>query len=183
MNQDPNQTSTKLRIAAAKFIKNRQRPMTSHEIETLIRENDKELSKVINSKCSDYVRIILSITQDNNIIKFRSLQPIQGIDKRSTFYGLSDVNYDSTKWTVASNKVPKSKKSPVSFPATPIIEKEETKPAKIEQPSKESSLVLPLIDDVHSFDSIFEDFKSSPFDSSLYINYFVEESEFSCIGL
>ena len=98
MNGDPNQTSTKLRNKALEIIREVGRPMASHEIANWIREHDLELADLLKEKCSDYVRIILSVTQDSAIVKYKSLTPIPGVDKRSTFYGLSDQQYRKDEW-------------------------------------------------------------------------------------
>ena len=158
MNGDPNQTSTKLRNKAIEIIRSAKRPLASHEIETWIRTNDKELASLIGTKCSDYVRIILSVTQDNTIIKYKSLIPIQGVDKRSTFYGLSDVFYSTSEWSAITGKTQKVTKkavTPKKLPK-PIIKPFE-KPI-ITFPSFDVSASTPLHEEFINVGNMFEDF-------------------------
>ena len=103
MNGDPNQTSTKLRLKAIDVIRQAKRPLATHEIANWVRTNDPELYSLIQSKCSDYVRIIISVTHDGLIVKYKSLVPVEGVDKRSTFYGLSDEKY-SPEWVRCNGK-------------------------------------------------------------------------------
>ena len=110
MSGDPSQTSTKLRAKAVEIIRNAERPLASHEIENWIRENDPFLTKLIKEKCSDYVRIILSVTQDAAIAKYKSLVPVPGVDKRSTFYGLTEKEYKKDEWALLTGKQTRSRR-------------------------------------------------------------------------
>lgn len=141
MNGDPNQTSTKLRLKAIDVIKNSKRPLASHEIQDWIRENDEELYKLISQKCSDYVRIILSVTQDSPIIKYKSLTPIQGVDKRLTFYGLMDKNYNKNEWAIIASRQSHNRRKPVIHTIKPREE--------IKMDDKKFSSNLPEVGGVH----------------------------------
>ena len=137
MNGDPNQTSTKLRMKAIDIIRSMKRPMATHEIESWIRENDDQLATLINSKCSDYVRIILSVTQDNLIVKFKSLLPIEGVDKRSTFYGLLDETY-SSDWVRCNGKSNRQIKKSSSIKKVATNVPKPQKPKQSEQSTPQS---------------------------------------------
>lgn len=160
MNGDPNQTSTKLRNAAVEVIKEKKRPLASHKIETWIRENDKQLSDLISSKCSDYVRIILSVTQDNCIVKYKSLQPVPGVDKRSTFYGLADANYSPSEWTLLGSKPIKNKKAaPKKLPPPVIVQpKSIVASPVIEFPDLENTYSSGYNEELLVFDDLMDEF-------------------------
>ena len=169
MSGDPNQTSTKLRQKAIEIIRNSDRPLASHEIETWVRENDPELAELIQKKCSDYVRIILSVTQDVKIVKFKSLGPIPGVDKRSTFYGLSEKDYNKSEWSLITGKQTKTRKQqdPQQGKAKTTLKTVKEKQINISFPQFESFQV-PLIDDFIPMGSIFDEI---PFTTpSLMIN-------------
>ncbi|EAY08781.1 hypothetical protein TVAG_188680 [Trichomonas vaginalis G3] len=100
---DPSLSSTQLRQKAYTVIKNSDRPLASCEIEKWIRNNDYDLWCKVSAKCKDYVRVILSQTRGKTIAKFKSLKPIPGIDKRSTFYGIYGRAYPSDSWVPTSD--------------------------------------------------------------------------------
>jgi hypothetical protein len=96
-------TSAKLRLAAISAVKELRRPIAAHELERWIAIRDPSLWNEISKKCYDYVRIILSITTDNSIIKYKHNTPFPGIDCRSGFFGLPDGHYDPLLWTPISS--------------------------------------------------------------------------------
>ena len=160
MSGDPNQTSTKLRQKAIEIIRNSDRPLASHEIEIWVRDHDPELAELIKEKCSDYVRIILSVTQDNQIVKYKSLGPIPGVDKRSTFYGLTEKNYNKDEWAVITGKQIKTKKQQGQ-----LLDKKQLRPTP--RPGLEKQITIcfpqfesfqvPLIDEYIPIGSIFDE--------------------------
>lgn len=93
-----------MRNAAITAIGKFGRPITAHELETWIAENDKDLCNAISEKCYDYVRIILSLTPATMITKYKAYESIPGVDKRAAFYGLADQTYDSEVWTAVKRK-------------------------------------------------------------------------------
>lgn len=95
---DQHQISTQVRIMAVRAIKELGRPITAHEVEKWIMKKYPDIWKAVSQKCYDYVRVILSLTKNNVIIKFKCKKIRPGIDKRACFYGLSTVNYDTTTW-------------------------------------------------------------------------------------
>ncbi|OHT11727.1 hypothetical protein TRFO_18799 [Tritrichomonas foetus] len=97
-------TSNRIRIMAMEAIENRERPLTTHEIEEYIKANDTELWKEIKTKCYDYVRMILSVTKFSPIIKFKCLKRLLGIDKRANFFGLNNAKYDPNIWIPIGKK-------------------------------------------------------------------------------
>lgn len=97
-------TSSKLRNKSLEIIKKMGRPMAASEIEIWLRIHEPELWQDIAGKCEDYVRIILSLTRSSVLLKYRPLKPIQGIDKRSTFFGLTSEKYDSAQWETFTPK-------------------------------------------------------------------------------
>ena len=93
---DPNQTSTKVRIVAHRVLSESERPLIAHEIERWISENDPDLWEEVSYKCYDYVRMILSLTQNDAIVKYACNATMPGIDRRAVFYGLPGKDYDET---------------------------------------------------------------------------------------
>jgi hypothetical protein len=93
-----------LRQASCQAIKEVGRPLTAHEIEAWIAQNDPPLSQQLSSKCYDYVRIILSLSPVDLIIKYKPSDRSLGIDVRSTFYGLVGVDYDPSTWNLLNVK-------------------------------------------------------------------------------
>lgn len=178
MNGDPNQTSTKLRTTAVELIKMKQRPLASHEIETWIRENDKTLADLISAKCSDYVRIILSVTQDNCIVKYKSLQPIPGVDKRSTFYGLIDGKYNPSEWTPLNMKPSKNRKAAAKRPQpVPYQPPKPQKTLSIDIPDfDQMSFALPN-DDMMVYYDFIDEHRMESLVSHLCIDNLFDESD------
>ncbi|OHT00901.1 hypothetical protein TRFO_32282 [Tritrichomonas foetus] len=91
-------TSSRVRVIAQEAIDSYNRPMTAHEIEKYIKLNDKDLWREVRSKCYDYVRMILSVAKLSEIIKYKCLKRLIGVDKRANFYGLSNKTYDPNVW-------------------------------------------------------------------------------------
>ena len=103
-------TSDKLRSKAVDIIREMGRPMAASEIEIWLRLHNSELWEEVSKKCDDYVRIILSISQEGQIVKYRPMRRIQGIDKRATFFGLVSENYDPNQWLqIGHTTAPKKK--------------------------------------------------------------------------
>jgi hypothetical protein len=64
------------------------------------------------TKCSDYLRIILSLTSPTMLVKYRSLVPVTGVDQRAGFFGVPSVVYDPVIWTMPNAK----RRSPSRYP-------------------------------------------------------------------
>lgn len=109
--KDRTQTSSRLRDTAKEMIALKKRPVSPTEVITYIRNSDGNLKKEIESKCSDYVRIILSVTSDKSLTKYRALISIPGVDERSTFYGLASETYPKDSWQPVLKKEKKRKSS------------------------------------------------------------------------
>jgi hypothetical protein len=90
---DPTHTSTKVRLAAMKALNDVGRPLTAHELEEWLMHNDKELWTEVSGKCYDYIRMILSLTRNNGIVKYRPNVTVRGVDKRVAFYGIPGESY------------------------------------------------------------------------------------------
>ena len=90
--------SVKIRAKSKEIILHEGRPMTASEIEATIRAYEPKLWSEISKKCNDYIRIILSLSKGNIFPKYRSLHLIQGIDKRSIFFGVEGEYYDEAIW-------------------------------------------------------------------------------------
>ncbi|OHS96828.1 hypothetical protein TRFO_09714 [Tritrichomonas foetus] len=112
---DPNQTSTKVRNYIYTAIEQYGRPISVHEYERWIQENDSELWDAVSQKCYDYTRIILTQTSKDMIVKYHSSQPIEGIDSRSVFYGLSANQYDDNIWVELNDKNRSKKRKKKKF--------------------------------------------------------------------
>jgi hypothetical protein len=56
------------------------------------------LTAELAPNCPDYIRIVLTITSDGSIVKFRSVKPIEGVDFRAGFFGLPSLEYDRCEW-------------------------------------------------------------------------------------
>ena len=93
---DPNQTSTKVRTVAHRVLSESERPLIAHEIERWISQNDPDLWEEVSSKCYDYVRMILSLTQNDAIVKYGCNTTMPGIDRRAVFYGIPGKEYDES---------------------------------------------------------------------------------------
>ena len=102
--------SSRIRSKADEIIREQGRPLQPSEIESIIREQDSELWEKISSKCSDYIRIILSLSKEPPFIKYVSAVSIKGIDKRSLFFGCEGVTYPSSKWELCGQKTKHQKK-------------------------------------------------------------------------
>jgi len=102
--QNATPSSIRLRNAAVEAIFQAQRPMCAHEVQNWVKMNDPELFKEISSKCYDYVRMILSLAPSDMLVKYQTQKQISGIDSRSAFYGLPDIQYDPTHWMIARSK-------------------------------------------------------------------------------
>lgn len=105
--KDITNLSSRLRLKALQIISKLKRPMAVQEIQNYIRDNERELWQEMQSKCSDYVRIILSLTKNKLITKYKPVVPVPGIDKRSTFYGLSSERYPVESWVKLAAKAEK----------------------------------------------------------------------------
>jgi hypothetical protein len=92
-------TSTKLRIAAMTAVVSFKRPITAHELEKWLSVNDPDLWSEVSEKCYDYVRIILALSPDDSLIKYKCLSIVPGADRRACFYGSADDLYDPSLWT------------------------------------------------------------------------------------
>jgi hypothetical protein len=101
---DPNHTSTRLRLAAVRALNEIGRPVTAHEVEQWLTSNDPDLWAEVSEKCYDYVRMILSLTRNSAIVKYRSREIRQGVDRRVAFYGLPSANYDDGWIQVSGSK-------------------------------------------------------------------------------
>jgi hypothetical protein len=93
-----NHLSTRIRQKAVEMIKAFGRPVAAEEFRIWLRENDRDLAAEMSSKCADYARMILTQTRNNVFVKFRSRQPISGIDRRAVFFGLTGIAYDDSRW-------------------------------------------------------------------------------------
>ena len=123
-------TSDKLRSQAVDIIRGMGRPMSANEIEIWLRLNGSELWDEVSKKCEDYVRIILSISQEGQLAKFKPARRIDGIDKRATFFGLVNQMYDPNLWIQISpplmQKKPANPKPPKRKRSKKKAQKEET---------------------------------------------------------
>jgi hypothetical protein len=139
-----NATSLRLRHAAVLAIEGVHRPMTAHEIEKWVAKYHPDLWEEISEKCYDYVRIILSLTPEDAIVKYKCRSSFPGADRRACFYGLEDAGYDPTIWI----PLRKGRKTPATVP---LMTGRPTTPAA---PHCDSSiffpdkLVLPFKDNV-----------------------------------
>jgi hypothetical protein len=102
-------TSERLRLATVRAVNESQRPIAAHEVEEWINFNDAELSKELSSKCYDYVRIILSLTPRDMIVKYKCDFSVPGVDRRASFYGLPDCQYDPAIWKPIGRKSDKKR--------------------------------------------------------------------------
>lgn len=109
---DPNENmGIQVRRRAADIIKFERRPLAVLEIKEMLRKIDPILWRRTTTRCSDYVRVILSLT-DGDLVKYRCLYSLPGIDRRATFYGLPGTQYNPDKWEkIVNNRVPKKKET------------------------------------------------------------------------
>ena len=96
---DMSNTSSRLRVKAIEIIGELKRPLAVQEIRNYIRENEPLMWKEIADKCNDYIRVIMSLTKSSLITKYKSNFAVPGIDRRSTFYGLTSETYSPYDWT------------------------------------------------------------------------------------
>jgi hypothetical protein len=103
-NPDNGHTSRRLRLATLKAMNEIQRPIAAHEVEEWIGQNDPDLSKELSTKCYDYVRIILSLTSRDMIVRYKCDIVFPGVDRRAAFYGLPNHQYDPAIWKLVGRK-------------------------------------------------------------------------------
>ena len=96
--------SSRIRAKAHEIIMEEGRPLSPSEIESLIRDQDEELWAEISHKCSDYIRIILSLSKEPRFVKYVSAVSLKGIDKRSLFFGCEDQSYPASQWECCRSK-------------------------------------------------------------------------------
>jgi hypothetical protein len=108
---EPVPTSTRLRAAAILALDEFKRPITAHEVEKWVQDHDPAMGNELSGKCYDYVRIILSLTDDGTIIKYKSQVGIPGVDPRAAFYGLTNGSYDVKQWVPVNGAVRKKRHS------------------------------------------------------------------------
>ena len=101
---DSQYLSSRIRTKAYEIIKAEGRPLSPSELESIIREQDQELWAEISNKCSDYIRIILSLSKEPHFVKYTSAVSIKGIDKRSLFFGVEGQSYPASQWECCSSK-------------------------------------------------------------------------------
>jgi hypothetical protein len=104
MSSEPKRTSHRLRLAALAAISDLKRPLAAPEIEAWIRAHDPILGTELQGKCYDYTRMILSLAQAGTFQILRLARTVKGIDRRSSFYGLPNLVYDSSIWTSVAPK-------------------------------------------------------------------------------
>jgi hypothetical protein len=97
--------SERLRQSAIAAMTEAQRPPTRHEVREWIAQRDLDLSNEIATKCKDYVRIILSETSQDRIIKFKCISGISGQDPRLIFYGSGQVSSNPQHWVPMSKNI------------------------------------------------------------------------------
>jgi hypothetical protein len=119
-------------------MKDMQRPIAAHEVEQWIAQNNTELAKELSTKCYDYVRIILSLTPRDTIMKFKCDVSFPGVDRRAAFYGLPDWNYDPAIWRAIGGK--NGKRRQVRKEAV-----KQTPPAAPEKKSEPAKIVVPSL--------------------------------------
>lgn len=111
-----NYTSTRLRTKTVEIMSYVDRPLTSHEILSHIRQIDPALYAEVAGKCPDYIRIILSLTKGNIIGRYKSIRGVKGIDRRAIFYGLTSKSYATSEWIrIGDAKARKSSKNSVAY--------------------------------------------------------------------
>jgi hypothetical protein len=91
-------TSLKLRRAAMLASEAFRRPITAHEVETWLATHDPDLWQEVAEKCHDYVRIILSLTPDDSVVKYKCRSHFPGADRRACFYGSGHGPSDPAIW-------------------------------------------------------------------------------------
>jgi len=101
-------TSSRVRSKSLEIIQSSNRPLSVHEIEIYLRMHDPILWNEVSSKCSNYLRIILSTTKRDIITKYKSKIPLYGIDKRALFFGKTGVKYNQADWISVDDSIDKS---------------------------------------------------------------------------
>ena len=91
-------TSLKVRQAAMLAAEAFRRPITVREVEAWLAKHDPDLWQEVAEKCHDYVRIILSLTPDDSVVKYKSRSHFPGADRRACFYGTCHGPYDPAIW-------------------------------------------------------------------------------------
>ncbi|OHT03843.1 hypothetical protein TRFO_01555 [Tritrichomonas foetus] len=72
------------------------RPMAVSEILRWLRCHEPTLYMEIGVRCQDYMRVILG--QTCGIAKYIRKVPLFGIDKRTRFFGIESISYNTEKW-------------------------------------------------------------------------------------
>jgi hypothetical protein len=90
--------STKVRQKALEMIGHYHRPIAVDELRSWLKGNDPELWTQSAAKCNDYIRMILAQTKNNVFVKYKSRTPVEGVDRRAVFFGLSKEHYDNGQW-------------------------------------------------------------------------------------
>jgi hypothetical protein len=107
-------------LAALTAVRDFQRPLTAHELETWLSQHDPDLWVDVSEKCHDYVRIILSLSPDEPLIKDRCRAVLPGRDHRASFFGSPAIAYDPMLWSPIVRKGkrpnPKRRSRPPSRP-------------------------------------------------------------------
>jgi hypothetical protein len=80
------------------------RPLTVHELETWLSQHDPDLWVEVSEKCHDYVRVILSLSPDESLIKYRCRAVLPGTDHRACFFGSPALAYDPMLWSPITRK-------------------------------------------------------------------------------
>jgi hypothetical protein len=96
--------SNRLRDAALNAIRESGRPMAASEIEDWVNLNAPILAQELSTKCYDYVRIILSLSPYDVLVKYKPTSPREGLDYRCAFYGVAGFKYDSDEWIQSDTK-------------------------------------------------------------------------------
>lgn len=90
-----------LRQVITQLIAAERRPLCVSEIKNLMKIHNEEFwNRAVSPKCADYIRVIVSSSSDC-YVKYQSKEVHKGIDRRSIFYGLPNVKYDSNWIPVA----------------------------------------------------------------------------------
>jgi hypothetical protein len=88
----------RLRQAALDALEEFGRPFSVHELEGWIASHDPQLCQEIAKKCCDYIRVILSLTPDHSLTKYRCNPSALDGDPRVSYFGAPNAGYDPTKW-------------------------------------------------------------------------------------
>jgi hypothetical protein len=78
--------------------------MAACEIEDWVNANDPILADELSTKCYDYVRIILSLSPCDVLVKYKPQFPREGLDYRCAFYGIHGARYDPQQWVQSDAK-------------------------------------------------------------------------------